>query len=404
MELPVSSSAFRRATHLESVSIPTKMVEREMLKRALGNPVINRLPTLIPIFVIAYAALGLAARDVMLALVSLQILAVVMTSYTALRVTEKLAGQQKNRKAETNAIRVWLFFEFISGAMWGLMLGPMAESGNMTVSSTTISVTLIVTVSLAVIVAADAPRLTKAMLIGFAITSISSAIYHYEHFGSYVLLAICLFPPTMYWLSDRLGKRAQDSLQAEMENVVLNQKLSEALSISEYLSAHDSLTGLLNRRDFERVTEELRIRSRSSKVAIIMLDLDNFKQINDQYGHGMGDDVLKTTARLMQFQLRDLDMSAGNEEAVARWGGEEFIIAVANCGANDVMRISENIRSSLESYQNAEWPPDLALSGSFGGTCWLSHEPLKTAIKRADAAMYKAKSEGRNQTRFAAPV
>lgn len=404
MELPLSPSTFQAATPLESASIPTNLVRRELLKRALGNPVVNRLPTLIPLFVMGYAALGLAARDLMLALVSLQILTIVLTSYTAIRVTEILTEEQKSRKPETNAIRLWLFFELVSGAIWGLMIAATAESGQMTSSNTTISVTLIVTISLAVIVAAEARGLAKAMLIGFAMTSIPVTLYHYEHFGSYVLLAVCLFPPTMYWLADRLGKQAHSSLQTEMENIVLNQKLSEALSISEYLSAHDSLTGLLNRRDFERVTEELRSRNRLGELAIIMVDLDNFKLINDQYGHSLGDDVLRTTARLMQSQLRDLNISASSENAVARWGGEEFIIAITNCSAEDVVRISEQIRCILEGYQNREWPPGVKLSGSFGSTCWHSNEPLNAAIKRADKAMYAAKSAGRNQTRFASFV
>ncbi len=375
-----------------------------MLKRALGNPFRNRLPTLIPLFVIAYAALGLAQRNLMLALVGTLLLALILTAYAALRVTKNLTADRIPDEAETRAMRIWLFLELVSGAIWGLMIAPIAETGSVSLSSNIISVTLIVTLSLAVVIAADAQKLIKAMLIGFAMTSIPVTIYHYPHFGPYTLFALILFTPTMYWISDRLGKRALESLHSEMENVVLNQKLSEALSISEYLSAHDSLTGLLNRRDFERVTEELRTQSQSEKVAIIMVDLDNFKQINDQYGHSLGDDVLRTTARLMRYQLRDLEISNSHEEAVARWGGEEFIIAVANCGADDAVRISENIRCCLESYQNENWPHDITFSGSFGGTCWLPHEPLNSAIKRADDAMYLAKSGGRNQTRFAPPV
>lgn len=404
MELPVSSSVFSTARTLDSVSIPTALVEREMLKRALGNPVINRLPTLIPLFLIGYASLALVARDDMLALVSLQILMIVMTSYTALRVTDKLADNEISVRAESRAIQLWLFFEFLSGVIWGLMIGPIAEAGDTGGAKTVISITLIVTVALAAVVAADAPQLIRALLAGFAITAISTGIYHYDHFGSRVVFAIILFPPTIYYLSRALGKRAQSALQTEMENVVLNQKLSEALSISEYLSAHDSLTGLLNRRDFERMAEELRTRTKASDMAIIMVDLDHFKQINDRYGHSLGDDVLKTTARLMQFQLRGLEGSADSGQAIARWGGEEFIIALANCATDDVVRISENIRCSLENYRNADWPKDLKLSGSFGVTYWLEHEPLDAAIQRADKAMYKAKSEGRNRTRLVQPV
>lgn len=404
MELSISYSAFRAATPVESVSIPKEEVERELLKRALGKPFRNRLPTLIPMFVIAYAAMGLVQRDLMLLLIGMLMLATVLTAYAALRLQRILNADQISEEAETKALRVWLFLELVSGAIWGLMIAPMAELGGVNQSSNIISVVISLTLAMAAVIAADARQLIKAMLIGFAMTAIPVTIYHYQYFGPYTLFAVTLFSPALYWIGDRLGKRALESLHSEMENVVLNQKLSEALSISEYLSAHDSLTGLLNRRDFERVTEELRTQSQSEKVAIIMVDLDNFKQINDQYGHSLGDDVLRTTARLMRYQLRDLDISNSHEEAVARWGGEEFIIAVANCGADDAVRISENIRCCLESYQNENWPHDITFSGSFGGTCWLPHEPLNSAIKRADEAMYLAKSAGRNRTRFTPPV
>lgn len=152
---------------------------------------------------------------------------------------------------------------------------------------------------------------------------------------------------------------------------------------------HDPLTGVLNRQYFYDYYDENR--RDISSLGIILIDLDYFKKINDTYGHGMGDDVLKRTAEAIQNSIR-------NDDTLIRWGGEEFMVLI-NTGKNSqLISAAEHIRHTVAEIVIEGIPP---LTASAGATLLLEGEPFKTAIERADAALYDAKANGRNRIEIA---
>ncbi|CAH0350779.1 diguanylate cyclase domain-containing protein [Aquabacterium sp. CECT 9606] len=171
-------------------------------------------------------------------------------------------------------------------------------------------------------------------------------------------------------------------------------ELAEALTRIQVLATRDELTGLVNRRHMLDVLGQHQKRLERSghhRFCLAILDIDHFKRVNDTYGHGVGDEVLRHFAEEAQKVMRDTDV-------LARWGGEEFLLllndtspALANIGL-------ERIRTHLASVTMAPSQPGLAPTFSAGLTGYCDNERLDVCIERADKALYKAKRDGRNRT------
>lgn len=152
----------------------------------------------------------------------------------------------------------------------------------------------------------------------------------------------------------------------------------------------DPLTGLLNRSgiDAEIFRRVKKGKKDSRQVSILMLDIDHFKQINDTFGHAEGDEVLKNVANLVSKRIEEIGGVLG------RWGGEEFLGVIGDTAIEDMERISEEIRKSIEEF-------DFGKSGkvtvSMGIIEFGESDTPKTAFDRLDAALYKAKESGRNR-------
>lgn len=156
------------------------------------------------------------------------------------------------------------------------------------------------------------------------------------------------------------------------------------------LATKDVLTEVHNRHMFgELFAKELSIFKRQGgKLALVMIDLDHFKRINDTYGHNIGDFVLKEFASLVKSSVREADL-------FARWGGEEFVLLLRNAGCDEAFGVGEKIRKLLESEELGEAGK---VTCSIGITEVLIEDTLVSAIERADNAMYTAKECGRNRT------
>lgn len=158
-------------------------------------------------------------------------------------------------------------------------------------------------------------------------------------------------------------------------------------------ATHDALTGLGNRHDFQRhFREELSRRDRYQRdSAILLLDLDHFKKVNDRYGHDAGDFVLKRVSQLMREQLRAVDVAS-------RWGGEEFCILLPETGLDEALAAAERFRAGLAreplDYQGKSIPVTVSIGVT---TLRQDDRRIEDVIKRADAALYRAKHEGRNR-------
>lgn len=155
-------------------------------------------------------------------------------------------------------------------------------------------------------------------------------------------------------------------------------------------ATHDPLTGLLNRVALDRHTEQIEKLVPRPSTAVVLLDLDKFKNINDVYGHSIGDQVLMAFASLLKDEAKDSEM-------ICRYGGEEFLIIMIDVSKDEAIANAENIRTITEKLivHNLEGMP-FHISVSQGLSMLRADETIKDAIKRADNRLYEAKAKGRN--------
>lgn len=147
----------------------------------------------------------------------------------------------------------------------------------------------------------------------------------------------------------------------------------------------DALTGLPNRR---KLNETLRsvVGAGQAPVTAILFDLDGFKQVNDKFGHNVGDEVLRDIAALARSAVR-------SDDTVGRWGGEEFLVICPNTSLPEGIQLAERLRHTLAHH---ETPIDRAITGSFGVAELRPGESAEQLVARADAAMYAAKAKGKD--------
>ena len=156
----------------------------------------------------------------------------------------------------------------------------------------------------------------------------------------------------------------------------------------EYLSGHDTQTGLLNRYYIEQtlVREIERAECDQESLSMIIFDIDHFKKVNDNYGHLIGDEVLKHIAQIAKRILRKSD-------SLARMGGEEFMAILPHTGYADAMVVAEKMRFNLSIQEH---PQAGIVTASFGVAERRQDESFNEWYNRADLAMYQAKKQGRN--------
>ncbi|MFT5540933.1 MAG: diguanylate cyclase (GGDEF)-like protein [Kangiellaceae bacterium] len=164
------------------------------------------------------------------------------------------------------------------------------------------------------------------------------------------------------------------------------------------LATTDPLASLFNRRHISYLTErEIQRNNRTKQgISVLIIDIDYFKRINDDYGHKSGDEVLTNTAHRLKRELRKQDL-------IARWGGEEFSVVLPDSGAEDATKNAERIRTAFYEYDWANVLKDnVHITVSVGVSQFSETENLGTALARADRALYKGKSLGRNKVVFEA--
>lgn len=171
-----------------------------------------------------------------------------------------------------------------------------------------------------------------------------------------------------------------NNYQSQLE--IKNRSLSK-------LSNIDHLTRIYNRRSIERaLSKELSRSKRYSKpLSIIILDIDNFKKINDTYGHNAGDKVLKHMAKMISGMIRESDY-------FGRWGGEEFLLIATETSIKEASIIAEQIRLAIENYHFNE--PE-KVTCSIGIAQFYNHDSVTTLVAHADSALYLAKNKGKNR-------
>ncbi len=173
---------------------------------------------------------------------------------------------------------------------------------------------------------------------------------------------------------------------AQVSNAILHEQV-------EKVAITDGLTGLYNHRHFqERLSHELKRSLRQEQpVSLLLLDIDHFKKVNDDYGHPFGDEVLKKISAQLSDVARDIDL-------VARYGGEEFVVILANAGRRDCSKVAGRIRKGIESLSFVFEGETVKTTVSLGGATFPEDgETKEELIRHADQALYHSKHAGRNR-------
>ncbi len=219
--------------------------------------------------------------------------------------------------------------------------------------------------------------------------SVRTQILNYAKDGTELWLDINFVP-----LFDETGDLAYYA--AIERDLTEHKKLQFAL---EDMATTDSLTGLANRQAFmERAVGEFsRARRYSRSLSVIMIDIDHFKSINDQYGHAAGDEVLRQLGRQCYSRLRDSDF-------LGRIGGEEFVLLLPDTPQDSAYHVAERMREQISNTViSLESGRPLSITASFGVAAMNKDDTdFKEILQRADFAMYAAKHAGRNQVKSAA--
>ncbi|MFO7814202.1 MAG: GGDEF domain-containing protein [Halanaerobiales bacterium] len=168
-----------------------------------------------------------------------------------------------------------------------------------------------------------------------------------------------------------------------------NKKLNKINIKLKEISDQDKLTGIYNRRKLDDILKDIHNESQryNNDFSIILLDLDHFKEVNDNYGHQTGDEVLKEVSSLLLDKIRKVDYCG-------RWGGEEFLIILPETDLDSAVILAERLRGEIEDY---EFTKVGNITSSFGVASYLENKDIREIIKAADDALYKAKEEGRNR-------
>jgi diguanylate cyclase len=190
--------------------------------------------------------------------------------------------------------------------------------------------------------------------------------------------------------SEYVGLRMRESagkieaLERNLEDAILD-------------STMDGLTGVANRKSFDVTLRKLAGDAMNSgdHLAMLMIDIDHFKRVNDTWGHPTGDIVLRHVAKTLQKSVRGGDH-------VARYGGEEFTVILPRTDSQAAVSVAENIRVGLtrEPFLLELDPPMTPITISIGVACYDPGEPLTEWVARTDAALYSAKKDGRNRVKF----
>jgi len=200
-------------------------------------------------------------------------------------------------------------------------------------------------------------------------------------------------------------KRENESLRSELERALQevrdkNAQLEASLKRVEEVAATDPLTGLYNRRHFGKVSEQLWSEAQryDHDLSCVMIDLDGYKQLNDRYGHQVGDQVLVVAGKVITANLRRMDVAA-------RYGGDEFILLLPHASAEEASgvasRIREEYKAAVASLLRRNDPATMSIG--IGSRRYDEPTSADQLVAVADAALYKAKAAGRNRIVISEP-
>lgn len=229
-------------------------------------------------------------------------------------------------------------------------------------------------------------RLTKVEFVGQVL---SSEQWYFGIMATWLVVALS-FLTARVW---RLKREVTLKSRRERELLEVNRLLDRRGRALEERARKDPLTGAFNREGIEEAIKQglLAFRRNGQPLSLIFLDVDHFKTVNDNHGHGVGDQILSGLANSVQKHIRASD-------GFARWGGEEFVLVCPNTGKAEATNLAEKLRGLLEGEQ---FGTPVSVTVSFGVATLKEGEGVEQLFYRADEALYLAKELGRNRVEAA---
>ena len=184
-------------------------------------------------------------------------------------------------------------------------------------------------------------------------------------------------------------KKLEQKLKQIQELINLKKDYIKYQKELEYKAYTDNLTQIYNRRYFEDILDKeiKKYQIEKTPLSLILFDIDKFKNFNDTYGHQMGDEILKTLAKIIKENIKDIG-------TFARWGGEEFACILPNIKIDKAKELAKHLRNIIEKHIFIN---NLQVTCSFGVAEFCKNDVKRTIIKRTDDALYRAKKNGRNR-------
>lgn len=392
MEMLATARSLRAAQPAPSVRVTEADIDQLSQRNFLEHIALSNVTNVVPFTLIGLCCSYIANGALLAAVLALNVAAVL-----GMYLISRQLRQVTSLPQSAFWWRVYEVASFASGVLWAATMLPVIATLGHDIAAMFVCVIIIVSVAVTSMVVASQWRTVLSFLAGVMLSLIPQTLAYLAVIGPIPLVATIGLGPALVGLAHAIRKQERLMIRTQLENQQLAESLAEALTVAEFLASRDSLTGLYNRRAFEDLALGIRADEPDTPLSLILLDLDHFKSINDRHGHGIGDSVLKETAQLIESTVGPLDVVGRGDGAVARWGGEEFILLLRGATLEQAAHLAETLRQGLAALRNPQWPEGLVVTGSLGVACWREGLPLHLAIGQADAAMYEAKKAGRNR-------
>lgn len=317
-------------------------------------------------------------------------------------------GRNLARKMETGqpvlgALNALCMSFFVGGMSWAGILIVVPIELWASIEALTLTALIGVGVTVVAIIASPVPRAMWSFYGGFIIAMTLQLFSHMDVLGPlpWVWTGIALLTSGLAVVIARDIKR---SVMTDVENKRmaetlghLNEELGIALDRADRLARYDQLTGVRNRRAFEEEAGAIAIRRDGMEDwYAALVDLDHFKSINDTHGHHLGDEYLRRVGTILASVERRFEHAVA-----ARLGGEEFVVLLPVASEAEALAAAEAIRTDVELIRLDGGSQILETTTSVGLSQWGCKEPVHAALRRADQALYEAKSAGRNRVQVA---